>query len=197
MRIMPINVYQFSDLVELQPYDNGISLQTILTKYEINYSIEQNSMIETLFKKLYNRFNTYEIFELSACDSSETKIRQMFSAWLVKFINEYENTKVYYETLIKAYENALPTIMNDVEATTENEVVFNDTPQVEGGIFKTNDYATTYTKTGSTSKSPMKTPIERLKDIQDNLRNLWKDWTNHFHLLFVEKQEGVLYEELI
>lgn len=197
MRIMPINVYQFSDLVELQPYDSGISLQTILTKYEINYSIEQNSMIETLFKKLYNRFNTYEIFELSACDSSETKIRQMFSAWLVKFINEYENTKVYYETLIKAYENALPTIMSDVEATTENEVVFNDTPQVEGGIFKTNDYATTYTKTGSTSKSPMKTPIERLKDIQDNLRNLWKDWTNHFHLLFVEKQEGVLYEELI
>lgn len=197
MRIMPINVYQFSDLVELQPYDSGISLQTILTKYEINYSIEQNSMIESLFKKLYNRFNTYEIFELSACDSSETKIRQMFSAWLVKFINEYENTKVYYETLIKSYENALPTIMNDVEATTENEVVFNDTPQVEGGIFKTNDYATTYTKTGSTSKSPMKTPIERLKDIQDNLRNLWKDWTNHFHLLFVEKQEGVLYEELI
>ena len=197
MRIMPINVYQFSDLVELQPYDSGISLQTILTQYGINYIIEQNSMIETLFKKLYNRFNTYEIFEISACDSSETKIRQMFSAWLVKFINEYENTKVYYETLIKAYENALPTIMNDVEATTENEVVFNDTPQVEGGIFKTNDYATTYTKTGSTSKSPMKTPIERLKDIQDNLRNLWKDWTNHFHLLFVEKQEGVLYEELI
>lgn len=197
MRIMPINVYQFSDLVELQPYDSGISLQTIITKYGINYSIEQNSMIETLFKKIYNRFNTYEIFELSACDSSETKVRQMFSAWLVKFINEYENTKVYYETLIKAYENSLPTIMNDVEATTENEVVFNDTPQVEGGIFKTNDYATTYTKTGSTSKSPMKTPIERLKDIQDNLRNLWKDWTNHFHLLFVEKQEGVLYEELI
>lgn len=197
MRIMPINVYQFSDLVELQPYDSGISLQTILTEYQINYIIEENSMIETLFKKLYNRFNTYEIFEISACDSSETNVRQLLREWVVKFINEYENTKVYYETLIKAYENSLPTIMNDVEATTENEVVFNDTPQVEGGIFKTNDYATTYTKTGSTSKSPMKTPIERLKDIQDNLRNLWKDWTNHFHLLFVEKQEGVLYEELI
>lgn len=197
MRIMPINVYQFSDLVELQPYDSGISLQAILTEYGINYIIEENSMIETLFKKIYNRFNTYEIFETSACDSSETKVRQLLREWIVKFINEYENTKVYYETLIKAYENALPTIMNDVEATTENEVVFNDTPQVEGGIFKTNDYATTYTKTGSTSKSPMKTPIERLKDIQDNLRNLWKDWTNHFHLLFVEKQEGVLYEELI
>ena len=197
MRIMPINVYQFSDLVELQPYDSGISLQTILTEYQINYIIEQNSMIETLFKKIYNRFNTYELFELSASDSSETKVHQMFRNWLVKFLNEYENTKVYYETLIKAYENSLPTIMNDVEATTENEVVFNDTPQVEGGIFKTNDYATTYTKNGSKSKSPMKTAIERLKDIQDNLRNLWKDWTNHFHLLFVEKQEGVLYEELI
>ena len=197
MRIMPINVYQFSDLVELQPYDDGISLQTILTEYQINYSIEQNSMIETLFKKIYNRFNTYELFEISACDSSETKVRQLLREWIIKFINEYENTKMYYETLIKAYENSLPTIMNDVEATTENEVVFNDTPQVEGGIFKTNDYATTYTKTGSTSKSPMKTPIERLKDIQDNLRNLWKDLTNHFHLLFVEKQEGVLYEELI
>lgn len=196
MRTMPMNVYQFSDLVNLQPYDSGVSLQTILTEYGITYTIGQNSLIDSLFKKIYNRFNNYEIFELSACDSSETKVLQMFREWIIKFLNEYENTKVYYEVLINAYETALPTIMSDVEATTENEVVFNDTPQVEGGIFKTDDYATTYTKSGSTSKTPMKTPIERLKDIQDNLRNLWKDWTNHFHLLFVEKQEGVLYEEL-
>lgn len=196
MRTMPMNVYQFSDLVGLQPYDSGISLQSILTEYGINYTIETDSMIATLFKKIYNRFNNYEIFDISACDSSETKVLQKFREWIIKFLNEYENTKEYYETLIKAYETAIPSIMSDVEATTENEVIFNDTPQVEGGIFKTDDYATTYTKSGSTSKTPMKTPIERLKDIQDNLRNLWSDWTNHFHLLFVEKQEGVLYEEL-
>jgi len=197
MRTMPMNVYQFSDLVGLQPYDSGISLQSILTEYGINYTIETDSKIASLFKKIYNRFNNYEIFDISACDSSETKVLQKFREWIIKFLNEYENTKEYYETLINAYEVALPTIMSDVEATTENEVIFNDTPQVEGGIFKTDDYATTYTKSGSTSKTPMKTPIERLKDIQDNLRNLWKDWTNHFHLLFVEKQEGVLYEELV
>lgn len=196
MRTIPMNAYQFSDLVEYLPYDSGISLQTLLTEYGINYTISTGSKIADLFKKLYNRFSSYEIFEMLASDSSETNIQQKFREWIVKFLNEYENTKSYFETLINAYETAIPNLMADIQAETTNEVVFNDTPQVEGGIFKTDSYATTYTKTGSISKSPMKTPIERLKDIQDNLRNLWKDWTNSMAKLFVEKQEGVIYEEL-
>lgn len=194
MRLLQMSVFQFSDLVNYLPYDSGISLQSLITEYGINYTIETGSKVETLFKKLFNRFNNYELFELPTCETDELEVSKKFREWILKFLNEYENTKVYYETLIGSYETALPNIMKDVEATTENEVIFNDTPQVEGGIFKTNDYATTYTKSGSKSKTPMKTPIERLKDIQDNLRNLWKDWTNSLHKLFVEKQEGVIYE---
>ena len=195
MRIIPINAYQFSDLVEYLPYDTAVSLQTILTDYGITYTISTGSKIEELFKKLYNHFSNYEIFELCADESSQSVIEGKFREWIVKFINEYENSKSYFETLINAYDTAIPTLMADIEASTDNEVVFNDTPQVEGGIFKTDTYATTYTKTSSKSKTPMKTPIERLKDIQDNLRNLWKDWIKDMSKLFVEKQEGVIYED--
>lgn len=187
-------VYQFSDLVGHEPYDTSVSLQSILTEYGITYTISTGSKVSDLFKQLFNRFNNYELFELSVADSSETRVLQEFRKWIIKFLNEYENTKMYYEALINGYESKMATLLSDIEATTENEVIFNDTPQVEGGIFKTENYATTYTKTGSTSKSPMKTPIERLKDLQDNMRNLWKDWTNELHKLFVEKQEGEIYE---
>ena len=106
----------------------------------------------------------------------------------------YENTKVYYETLLNAYDSKLATIMADIEATTENEVIFNDTPQVESGVLKGDTYATTYTKTASKSKSPMKTPIERLKDLQEMLRNIWFEWTTKANELFIEKQDGRIFK---
>lgn len=194
MKIRSYSIIQLKDLNEKQPYES-VSLSDLLTEYNITYTIAESSLIATLYQKINDRFNKYCLFELPTDEASETNVQAEMRQWLVKFLNQYENTKTYYETLIKKFTAIEDKLMDDIEATNENEVIFNDTPQTEGGIFKTTDYATTYTKTSSKSKTPMKTPIERLKDLQDNLRNLWKDWLDKFHELFIEIQErGLFYE---
>ena len=100
------------------------------------------------------------------------------------------DTKDYYETIIGIYNTHLANLMKSIEAETTNEVTFNDTPEAVGGVLTEDQYATTYTKTKSTSKSDMKTPIERLKDIQDSLRNVWKEWLLHFESLFLPLEEN-------
>lgn len=194
MRLVQFTAYQMTDLVgEHLPYDT-ISLSDLLTEYGFTYTISADSKVSELFQKVFNRYSDYYLFELPTNEGDETIVLQKFRNWLGKFLNFYENSKVYYETLLGAYETKLATIMGDIEATTENEVIFNDTPQVENGVLKGDDYATTYTKTASTTKSPMKTPIERLKDLQDSLRNIWYEWTTKANMLFIEKQEGRIFK---
>lgn len=194
MRLVQFTAYQMTDLVgEHLPYDT-ISLSDLLTEYGFTYTISADSKVSELFQKVFNRYSDYYLFELPTNEGDETIVLQKFRTWLGKFLNFYENTKVYYETLLGAYETKLATIMADIEATTENEVIFNDTPQVENGVLKGDDYATTYTKTASSTKSPMKTPIERLKDIQDSLRNIFYEWTTKANMLFIEKQEGRIFK---
>lgn len=196
MKIRQYTLIQLKDLTEALAYDT-VSLSTLLTDYGITYSIGETSLIETLFTKINNRYNNDGLFSLDVDEADETTTQTNFRLWLVKFLNKYEVTKTYYETLINAYEDKLDEIMLNVEATTTNEVIFNDTPQTEGGIFKTTDYATNYTKTTSTTSSPMKTPIERLKDIQMSLENLWKAWLDDCRGLFIELQpERSLYEAI-
>lgn len=194
MRLVQFTAYQMTDLVgDYLPYDT-INFSDLLTEYGFTYTISTGSKIADLFQKVFNRYSDYYLFELPTNESDETLVLQKMRNWLGKFLNFYENTKVYYETLLSAYDSKLATIMTDVEATTENEVIFNDTPQVESGVLKGDTYATTYTKTSSKTKSPMKTPIERLKDIQDMLRNIWNEWTTKANMLFIEKQEGRIFK---
>lgn len=194
MRLVQFTAYQMTDLVgDYLPYDS-VSLSDLLTEYGFTYTISTGSRVSELFQKVFNRYSDYYLFELPTNEGDETFVLQKFRNWLGKFLNFYENTKVYYETLLNAYETKLSTIMADIEATTENEVIFNDTPQVENGVLKGDDYATTYTKTASSTKSPMKTPIERLKDIQDSLRNIFYEWTTKANMLFIEKQEGRIFK---
>lgn len=194
MRLVQFTAYQMTDLVgDYLPYDT-LNLSELLTEYGFTYTIASGSKVADLFQKVFNRYGDYYLFELPTNDSDETLVLQKFRKWIGKFLNFYENTKVYYETLLSAYESKLATIMADIEATTENEVIFNDTPQIDDGVLKADDYATTYTKTSSTTKSPMKTPIERLKDLQDSLRNIWYEWTTKANMLFIEKQEGRIFK---
>ena len=206
MKIRSYTIIQLKDLIGdygYEPYSHetsqghmeNIDIAGILGDFHISYEWNpQSDLFEDLFTKLNNRFVNYCIFEIATDEASEEVIQAKMREWLVKFINEYENTRTYYETLIKKLNAVKDHLMDDIEATNENEVIFNDTPQTSGGVFKTTDYATTYTKTSSKSKTPMKTPIERLKDLQDNLLNLWKDWSNQFHQLFIETQEGSYYD---
>ena len=60
----------------------------------------------------------------------------------------------------------------------ENLVLFNDTPQ-NGGDFVTDNHVTNATKT--TSKADVATPIARLKEVEEKLRNYYTDWADEFN----------------
>ena len=66
---------------------------------------------------------------------------------------------------------------------------FNDTPQNAGaGTYVAENYLTTYTENTSESSSPVATIIQRLKEIQENYRDMMSEWVNKFERIFYEEE---------
>ena len=186
--------YTLEEITEILPYEDmtDFSLASVFTNFDITYTIGLTSLITDLFKKVINKYSKSYIFVVNKeyvgdIEYLTGKVRE----WLVKFLNLYEDTKSRYETLIGLYNANLSKLLDQVEATSENEVFFNDTPQNSGGVFDSTDYTTNYTKTKNTSKSDIKPLIERIKDIQDNLKDIWREWLTDFERIFLEFSDEV------
>lgn len=181
--------FTLGEMVDALPYESTISLSTLLTSLNITYTIAEVSLIETLFNKLVNKYNDKIVFMLDKEDDEELKTSS-FRKWMSKFITLYEESKDYYEITIGLYTNNKNKLMDIVESSSINEVFFNDTPQNEGGVFDDTSYTTNYTKTKTTNKSQMNTPMARLKEVTDNLEMLWRDWLVEMEKLFIENIGG-------
>lgn len=68
----------------------------------------------------------------------------------------------------------------------QSVTLFNDTPQ-NGGDFTTDPYTTNATK--STTETDGASPIARLKEVQDLLRNYYGDWANEFSRFIIYSAE--------
>ena len=68
--------------------------------------------------------------------------------------------------------------MADIKATTKNKVSFNDTPQNdnESGTYEGDNYITHFTKNEGESSSPLMSKQMRLKEIQENYKDVLSDW---------------------
>lgn len=183
--------FTLGEMVDKLPYESTINLSTLLTSLNITYTIAEVSLIEVLFNKLVNKYNDKIVFMLDKQDAElEGATTSAFRKWMSKFITLYEESKDYYETTIGLYTNNKNKLMDIVESSSINEVFFNDTPQNEGGVFDDTSYTTNYTKTKTTNKSQMNTPMARLKEITDNLEMLWRDWLVEMEKLFIENIGG-------
>lgn len=180
-------VYGFNleDMLGATPYEeNPQALNDLLTSAGIHYTLTNPE--KALWVKVFNKYSTCIVFEDDTETPSSAKFNSELYRFFVAFVNKLIDTKDYYETLVNIYDDKLSHLMAQVEADTTNEVIFNDTPQTTSGVLSGDTYATTYTKTKSVSNSDMKSPIERIKDIQDSLRNIWADWVQEFRHLFKE-----------
>lgn len=180
--------FTLGEMVDKLPYESTINLSTLLTSLNITYTIGEVSLIETLFNKLVNKYNDKIVFMLDTRDAE--LVKSSFRNWMSKFITLYEESKDYYEVTIGLYINNKNKLMDIVESSSINEVFFNDTPQNEGGVFDDTSYTTNYTKTKTTNKSQMNTPMARLKEITDGIEMLWKDWLVDMEKLFIENIGG-------
>jgi hypothetical protein len=80
----------------------------------------------------------------------------------------------YYSTIIDAYQSKITELLADVK--TSDVQKFNEMPQT--ATVDTDDHLTSITQNDSSSNAG--TPIERLKEIRDDLDNTYQRWADEF-----------------
>ena len=116
------------------------------------------------------------------------ELESAFVNWQHKYLALLNETYDYYITLLTQYANARSDLLADITATSTNKVKFNDTPQNAntGDVYEGDNYITNFTKTEGSTSSPLMSRIMRLKEIQDNYRDLMSEWVNDFRRIFYE-----------
>ena len=102
--------------------------------------------------------------------SDETRLRTggKFYVWL-------HQTYPKYKKLIDLYESQENDLLKQLESS--SKTLFNDTPQA-GGDFTTDPYVTNATQVNTSTDTA--TPMARLKEVQDNIVNFYKNWADEF-----------------
>ena len=85
------------------------------------------------------------------------------------------DTKDRYEYLIKTYKDQEASLLNQLSSTATTK--FNDTPQTNEP-FVDDPHLTNATCVES--KSDVATPMARLKEVKDNLKDLYAEWSDDF-----------------
>lgn len=88
-------------------------------------------------------------------------------------------SKERYEPLITSFETIKDSLLGRVESVTTAQVKSSDTPQIETDPFDL-EYVSRADQSTTTLSSDVNTPIERFREVQEKLRNLYADWANEF-----------------
>ena len=101
-----------------------------------------------------------------------TKAGQIFAWWT--------SSTEKYSLLIKNLENNKTKLLDDVKSASVSR--FNDTPQ-NSGDFSDDQHASTVTKTENSSN--VGTMMARLNEIEDNIKQLYMDWSDEFRKFII------------
>lgn len=170
------------DQSDNKPWNMSLTFYQLFGTNYINAPLWDNgaskAYLEDLWKILFARFWNWYCIRSEADgidDVSTLDIIELES----KIINVIILTYDKYSALLNGFAGIKSSLMAQVSASTETG--YNDTPQSEGG-YTDDPYRTSYTKV--TSKTDGATPIARLKEVQDKIRNLFLEWTDEFKVLF-------------
>lgn len=151
-----------------------------------------DTYVEGLWQRVVSRYYDEYVLVLKKCCNEpapdQEELTNAFIRWLERFLNFVAQTFDYYGTLLNFYADEKANLMEDIKATSKNNVKFNDTPQNpnSAGVYEGDDYITHFTKTEGETSSPLMSKMMRLKEIQDHFKNLWADWVNKAEKLFIE-----------
>ena len=101
-----------------------------------------------------------------------TKVGQIMSWW--------QSSSEKYVMLIQNLENNKSKLLDDVKSSSVAR--FNDTPQ-NSGDFSDDQHTSTATKTENSSN--VGTMMARLNEIEDNIKQLYIDWSNEFRKFII------------
>ena len=103
---------------------------------------------------------------------ASTKVGQIFAWW--------QSSSEKYVLLIQNFENNKQKLLDDVKSSSVAR--FNDTPQNSGDF--SDDQHTSNTTT-TTSSSNVGTMMARLNEIEDNIKQLYIDWSDEFRKFII------------
>lgn len=113
-----------------------------------------------------------------------------YKKWVYKYLALLDETSPYYLPLLKYYDDSANKLMDDIKAISKNKVKFNDTPQNPNtaDVYEGDNYITHFTATEGETSSPLMSKMMRLKEIQDNYRDLMSQWVKDFERIFYQQE---------
>ena len=194
--------YSLYDYGEYTPFVKGDMVNFIkfilgeesLTGYQVPSDLASNSAYNELLSLLMGKYWEHAIVKIKKGVNDEEPTleekEEAFFKWGIKFISLLNETYEYYTTLLAQYAGAKADLMADIKATSKNSVKFNDTPQNANteGAYEGDDYITHFTATAGETSSPLMSKIMRLKEIQDNYKDLMSTWVRDFEKIFYQEE---------
>lgn len=184
---------------KVSPYGNSTFKSFIETRCQITVATDlaalpfsiNDSNVEKVWQEVvssnYKRFimKTSKEIEDTSIDLENIK------EWAFKFINLLTQSYDYFNTLLNFYASEKTHLMDDITATSENQVGFNDTPQNANtlDVYEGDNYLTHFTKTRGSNSSPLMSKIMRLKEIQDNFKDCLHDWAKYLSRVWLTEGE--------
>ena len=149
----------------------GLALRT--------YTIETNEGTTCFRDFIWPRFYLETIVYTDSDENDEllqkfakTKVGQIFAWWT--------SSTEKYSLLIQNLENNKTKLLDDVKSASISR--FNDTPQ-NSGDFSDDQHTSTVTKTENSSN--VGTMMARLNEIEDNIKQLYMDWSDEFRKFII------------
>lgn len=200
LKINDITAYSLQDMLiesgieenKTFPYSVDIpTLKEFCTNYGITLPSELDiDLIEDLWQNIYGRYYQ-EIFAVVDETEKEEKNRinnYYYCSKLSILISKMKRTLPYYKTILSLYTQQEASLMEDITTTSKTTTGYNDTPQNvnTSGLYEGDNYLSNFARTNNETKTPLGTPMARLKEIQDSYSRLMERWIYEFDNMFVE-----------
>ena len=185
--------YPHKKLVMIDFLKNSLDVAS-LDGFQLPSDLASKSTIyNQLLSLVMGRYHEHAIIKLDMCvisEITEEAKAEAYLKWVYKFMALLNDTHAYYITMLDNYASAQTHLMDDIKATSKNKVKFNDTPQNANllGVYEGDDYITHFTSTEGETSSELMSKINRLKEIQDNYKDMMSIWVRDFERIFYQEE---------
>lgn len=162
----------------------SFSLFLINCFYKLSFSVPsaltETDESRTCFKEyIWPRFYQEAIIYVDS-DESESFLEKFCRTKAGQIMSWWQSSSEKYNMLIQNLSNNKAKLLDDVKSSSVAR--FNDTPQ-NSGDFSDDQHTSTVTKTENSSN--VGTMMQRLNEIEDNIKQLYIDWSNEFRKFII------------
>lgn len=148
--------------------------------FTIRPTLAESSQATTCFRDhLWPRFYQEAVIYVDS-DESESFLEKFARTKVGQIMSWWQSSSEKYSLLIQNLEANKSKLLDDVKSASTSR--FNDTPQ-NSGDFSDDAHTSTVTKTENTTNAG--TMMARLNEIEDNIKQLYIDWSNEFRKFII------------